>query len=256
MSTLEADVKLPHPDRQVDNLLHLERIAKAMGDPREFEYTGEVRDLGAMKGNCACGHAIRYEFPVRHKTTGREVIIGSVCIDSSVPWLIANGAEHLAESLRRALEANEEAKKEAMRRLRDAKNSEEVQVLEAYWVGLKEWHSRTRQEKKEAHVRWMPDYLHRGLPKISAQSTPGRTAASIRMKIVTLMFQAIEDGTQFPRLPDDAKLKEKVVKKFEEEIKRVQDNIERYKKYDFYKDLLPKEKEKLAHLHQQKRSYR
>jgi hypothetical protein len=242
--SLVADTHQPVLERQVDNLRHLEKIAKAMApDPTDYEYTGEVNDLGDMSGSCACGHPIRYEFIVRN-TTGKEVVIGSTCIDTSVPWLTSVGAEKLAQDLREALEANEEAKKEALRKLRDAKNDEEVVLLEQYWdETIMPWWSRARESYYESHkipwTNWQgettyrhpfyPKWLYR-LPVLKAMSTPGRTASSIRTKIVNLALGSAHDGFAFPQLPNNKKLIAKIAERFKDRREMMERRIERYQK--------------------------
>ncbi len=201
----------------IANLRHLEKISAAMPDAQNFEFTGIVNDLGAMAGHCACGHPIRYEFIVAHKTSGKQDVLGSVCIESSVPYIIASGNEVLAAALMRALEELEERKREAMKQLRDAKNSEDVQTLEAYWENtIKPWHKEAREEWKsrpqKGSYTGYPDFLYKPLPALKAMSTPGRTASSIRRKIVTLARNAFERDLRFPPLPYDEKLRQSVEK--------------------------------------------
>lgn len=58
---------------------YAQRLCNALGDPSQWEYRGEMIDLEAPKGKCACGHeGIRFEFIIhRDKQTA---IIGSTCI--------------------------------------------------------------------------------------------------------------------------------------------------------------------------------
>lgn len=52
-----------------------------LGDPRQWEATGEVRDLQKPEGTCICGHAIRYEYVIQHLTAGHLAHVGSECIN-------------------------------------------------------------------------------------------------------------------------------------------------------------------------------
>jgi hypothetical protein len=49
--------------------------------PTEFNYTGVCNDLGKPVGQCACGHAIRYEYVVAD-SNGISRKLGSECIEN------------------------------------------------------------------------------------------------------------------------------------------------------------------------------
>lgn len=75
-------------------LAHHSNLLRAMdGDPAQWEYTGAMTERKDCGGTCACGHTgLRYEFFIRHKTSGKEIIVGSSCInafDSVNPALVA-----------------------------------------------------------------------------------------------------------------------------------------------------------------------
>lgn len=172
-------------ERRTENLNHAMRIAEKMGDPREWSYTGEVLDLGKKGGECACGHGIRYAFIIERQRDNAKLMIGSVCIDSTVPGLIAGGAEFLAKSLQKAADEHKQALAEAKRREKAAKDSELVQEATADWDALVEWFVSLRQTWRRDVNRWLPQYLYYGITKEpKACSTPGRTLASIRTAYV------------------------------------------------------------------------
>lgn len=59
------------------SLRHAQRLINALGNPSEWQATGEVVDAG---GHCACGHPIRWAFPIVHPD-GRQNVIGSECVN-------------------------------------------------------------------------------------------------------------------------------------------------------------------------------
>jgi hypothetical protein len=83
---------------------HLERLREALApDPGEWRFTGCVYDTGMVGGSrCSCGQDIRYEFIITRSGDGAKLIIGSHCIETSVPYLIEAGAGALAGQLRDA----------------------------------------------------------------------------------------------------------------------------------------------------------
>jgi hypothetical protein len=62
---------------------HLQRLAAVLGNGEDWEYQGECIDLEKPEGKCACGHSIRYQFILHHKTEpGRTAPVGRVCIEN------------------------------------------------------------------------------------------------------------------------------------------------------------------------------
>lgn len=51
-----------------------------LGDAREWQFDGEMVDLGTPSGKCTCDHPIRYVFVIRHPD-GRTAPVGSECIN-------------------------------------------------------------------------------------------------------------------------------------------------------------------------------
>ena len=102
---------------------HAKRIAIAMQpDPKNWEYRGEIFYDEDGKGKCECGHNIAYIFPIYNKTDARALSIGSVCIDLTIPYLINEGNEGLAEALTIAKEKLVEILKAKQKEIRDKKN--------------------------------------------------------------------------------------------------------------------------------------
>ena len=62
---------------------HYNRLLKGLdNEPYNYFWTGTVIDLAHPVGSCVCGHAIRYEFVLEHKLTGKIVKVGSVCVET------------------------------------------------------------------------------------------------------------------------------------------------------------------------------
>lgn len=213
-------------ERALEDLAHAQRIADAMApDPREWEWTGEVNDAGPgasmMPGGpkCACGHPIRYQFPLERERDGARVVIGSTCIESTVPYLIAHGAEGLARRLEEALAAHREALAEQERREKAAAANEAVAQLAADWDELVAW----RQRAGQRYTRRLPEclyYLRIGRTEAvlsrSAASTPARTAAALRTRYANTwldVFRCAQTiGGEHAPVPREPKLREKLIK--------------------------------------------
>lgn len=190
---LGADLsEVEEVEDRLANLAHVQRLAEAMApDPKEWEYRGDCSDAGAPVARCTCGHPIRYVFTIHRKLSRKKLPnslpIGSVCIETSVPYLMQHGAEQLAAGLSAALEAHKKAIEEAKRKEREAANSERVVALTAEYTKLEAWvvTERDRLRARSASY-WMPGVLYSGLgKKPKALSTAGRTAAALVRIYVT-----------------------------------------------------------------------
>lgn len=198
--------------RPLDRLQHVARLAAALApDPTEWAYSGEVYDAGpAVNGRlvkCACGHSIRWVFVLVRARDGAKVNVGSVCIESTVPYLISQGAGSLAGSLQSAHEAWAAEIREAERRARVAADSHRVQALAEFRSKLVMW----IEEVSELHHRGgyrcgLPSCAYEGIKQTSPASTPGRTAQAMatalsRVAIDILDWLRIERPTWAPCLP-------------------------------------------------------
>ena len=194
---------------RVEKLDHLKRLADAMKpDAREYEYRGEVVDAAGENAKCSCGHPIRYVFLVRRKTDNHAVPIGSVCIETSVPWLIAHGNQALADALSGAVAKLKKEIAEAKRREAEARASELVMGLTAEWAALMDWREEARKAWTRAHGAWMPHQLYVSQAPLRALTTAGRTLSSIRKRYGTVwaMFEAWAKtaDVRLPNLPSPA----------------------------------------------------
>lgn len=214
-------------EKGIENLEHVMRIAKAMEpDPREWAYNGAMAE-GGENTACACGHKpIKTVFVIERARDGASLLIGSVCIESTVPHLIASGAEELANRLKAAVEAHREALAKAEREKRDAAASLEVQALLEERMAIADYsvlRSKAREAARrecrygEADALINPSSLLNMRGEARAATTPGRTAAALRTQLVT----AYVDGlvvfkmNGFPH-PRDSKVRARVLKAIEE----------------------------------------
>ena len=55
-------------------------LVAALGDPKEWEYTGDCVQGDPGKTHCACGHPIMDCYIIRHKANGCQNMLGSTCI--------------------------------------------------------------------------------------------------------------------------------------------------------------------------------
>lgn len=164
------------------NLEHAARIAAKMSpDPKEWSYDGlyfEADDR--VPAYCACGHPIKSVFVIERKRDGNQLNIGCVCIGSTVPYLMASGADGLAEALQKAQQKLEAEIKAKIKAKRDAEASNEVRSLTEDYEVLVEYVNEQRAKLGRAYK---PYYIYKGIPTVlEAMTTPGRTAASIRSK--------------------------------------------------------------------------
>lgn len=89
------------------------RLLEAMEfTPDQWEVVG-IRETNTAK-HCSCGHDIVYNYPLRHKVTGRIIPIGSVCIEHApfIPIELASQYKSIVQRLkaeRRALELARQA---------------------------------------------------------------------------------------------------------------------------------------------------
>jgi viroplasmin and RNaseH domain-containing protein len=58
----------------------IDRFVTALGDTRDYVYTGIINERQCADGACVCGHPIRYEFVIKNQNTGVTATIGSECI--------------------------------------------------------------------------------------------------------------------------------------------------------------------------------
>lgn len=94
-------------------------LVAALGDPKDWEYTGECVQGDLSKTHCACGHPIMDCYIIRHKITGGNSMLGSTCIgyfeqagDIYVNLVTAVAAQEkkLAEAKKAAKRAADEVK--------------------------------------------------------------------------------------------------------------------------------------------------
>lgn len=221
MNDLQVNGPSPAEIQEIEGLEHSQRIAAAMApDPTEWAYHGEVIDSGPGGGaRCTCGHPIRYIFLIERERDGKKLPIGSVCIDSTVPFLISSGADGLADRLSEARQKLEEDLKEEKRRAREQAAEVEVQELLGFWEVMKEWRLAAWQAGRAGARPYLVGRIYKGLGKPTACSTAGRTAASLTVKLATAYADALHtlraDGNHRFPLPELPEPPERVAEKLE-----------------------------------------
>jgi hypothetical protein len=152
--------------------------------------------------------------------------VGSTCIESTVPWLLAHGADDVARRLEGALEAHQRALAEAKRRERDAAQSVQVQEMLVDWEALYAWR-RTAVESCRTRRAHVPAWIYQSFGKPKACSTPGRTAASLAQKYASAWLsshRAHEEASYLarPPAPRAERLRGALSKELEREIMRAE----------------------------------
>ena len=178
------DMALGAATHAVGNLQHVHRVAEAMHpDPREWAYTGQVVDGQGMGAHCACGHPIRFIFVVARTRDGQQLPIGSTCITSTVPYLLAEGAVQLASSLQRALAVHEQALAALEKARRAAEQDAACQTARQEWQAVRE-RGRVIIDGYRANGRRIPYPLwmlwNRGAEKIHCCPHYARVSSSTR----------------------------------------------------------------------------
>lgn len=106
------------------------------GSPAGWEWTGEILDLGAPTGRCACGHeGCRYLYPWQNKARPNEVVVtGSTCVENVEGIEPASLAAIHAqvESMRKAAA---DAARKAEQAAKDAEVRECFGRLRSEWQG-------------------------------------------------------------------------------------------------------------------------
>lgn len=100
----------------LNRLAIAEKFMFALGNVKEWEYTGECNDAGPRSmAQCICGHHIRFIFTLHNTRTGATAHVGSECINhfqEYSPELYATLCKAL-EELRARIKAEKKAQKEA-----------------------------------------------------------------------------------------------------------------------------------------------
>lgn len=107
------------------NMHHVNALIRALGNPSEWTYTGEMIDTGALKSYCACGHPIRYEFVIEHPESKKRAVLGSTCIEH-----YAHFSPESAKRMMKDFEDFKERLKEEKKRIKEMNQQKEIVELE------------------------------------------------------------------------------------------------------------------------------
>lgn len=189
-------------EKKVDKLAHIAKFEAVLGDATQWEYRGECFDLKKPVGKCVCGHPIRYEFPIYHKVTGQVLTIGSVCIDSTVAFLMAHGNIGAAEKLAAAYEEHKKRIAELKKQAKEQEQNEQIKALLAN--DITPWAEWCKVAVQAVAKKWVPTYWYSGdyrwVYNPPAASTPGRTLAGLRKRLATLKKEAEYLRGMYPEL--------------------------------------------------------
>lgn len=148
LNTLERT----HADLEARSAHVLRLLAALAPDPRAWEYTGDVIDTGAPDGGkCACGHPVRYLFPLRRGEDTANV--GSTCVEH-FSAIDPDLHDRLSEALARNTAAIAEAKAAA----RKAAALAEVAQAREEWSAVASA-IRAQIAAAKARDRWIPRNL-------------------------------------------------------------------------------------------------
>lgn len=217
-------------DARARTIDHLWKFQAAMApDPREWEFEPPVGDAGpGSREKCVCGHPIRNLYMIVRARDGKKIQVGSVCVESTVPYLQAHGAVDLAASLARALEQQQKLVLEMGRKKRAAAGDSAVAALTHDWQTLQAWLNATWKHEEDKDRQWrygssgyyassraqVPDWLYalRGFrnARPKALTTPGRTATSMRNALRTTYVVALgmPGVSHSVPMPTETKLRE------------------------------------------------
>lgn len=116
------------------------RLAAALGNGADWEFTGQVTCLQFPTGVCACGHnGLKYLFFIQHRTTGASLAVGSSCIETyqdinpemvgAIQSKLAELRADHAETIRKAKESAGAAEVQALALAVSAKRLELFQAV-------------------------------------------------------------------------------------------------------------------------------
>lgn len=125
---------------------------ETLGNPLEWDFTGDINDLGMPVGQCICGHNIRYEYVISNGS--RFHTVGSTCIDH---FKEANPS--LYETLLQAKKDYEQKKKDLIKAEKEAmQNKEIIKLKEDLAVLMEDIHEIEREYN--AAEEWIPSDIY------------------------------------------------------------------------------------------------
>lgn len=163
-------------EKKEGTIHHVKKLLENLGNPSDYEFTGQVFDAGNSGAQCACTHDIRYCFIIRHKDNRKEAQVGSTCINH-----IASVSPELGQILLNAKDKLESELADAIKKAKRAKADAENQLLwEEYCIlrdRAKAIHKANRDNYRKSHyqlwyfceswdekysVKKIPDYTRAG----------------------------------------------------------------------------------------------
>jgi hypothetical protein len=149
---MDATVKL---EKQIDNLENFKEIVgkfiKRLGDPSQYEFRGEVIDLGEYgAGKCTCGHILRYMLLI-WGPNGAVAPLGCECIKHfhSYNETLFNKLENARVGLYEALAREKREPIEALRQAKMAELQSQFELARRRFLAVCRMH-------EENINRWLP----------------------------------------------------------------------------------------------------
>ena len=127
------------------------KFIKRLGDPSQYEFRGEVIDLGEYgKGKCTCDHPVRYMLLI-WGPNGEVAPVGCECIKHFQAYndKLFNSLENARVGLMEALAAEEREKTEALRQ------TERGKVQPAYELARRRFLAVCKMHEDNIN-RWLP----------------------------------------------------------------------------------------------------
>jgi len=157
--------------------------------PSEYEYRGEVADAGAPVAQCACGHPIRFCFPIYH-ASGKTAILGSTCVEHYSLLCPETGARMKAAEERLHAEIAA-ARKLAARATADAENAGLWQIYSELRDKAVAAHKANRQAgQRSPHDLWQ--FAEGWYEKYRVQNPPEYTRPSDLRKWLTKAIARVQ----------------------------------------------------------------
>lgn len=158
------------------------KFIKRLGDPSQYEFRGEVIDLGEYgKGKCTCDHPVRYMLLI-WGPNGEVAPVGCECIKHFQAYndKLFNSLENARVGLMEALAADEREKAEALRQ------AERGKVQPAYELARRRFLAVCKMHEDNIN-KWLPrlmwDLKANLMKKVEYKTTNGYLKFYTRMTL-------------------------------------------------------------------------
>ena len=143
-------------------------LVAALGDPKDWEYTGQCVQGDPSKSHCACGHPIMDCYIIEHKTTKIRKMLGSTCIGyfEQAGTIYANLVTAVANQERKLAEARKAVKRAADEvKVNEARIAYEARY-DLLWARFMAYRERSQMAPRELWWAMASHYrVHRTAPE-------------------------------------------------------------------------------------------